>query len=343
MLGELPCLDKNKNYKFDVIWRIMYIFVAMKESKNKNKMIVYATDIKSVNIGDEGQEQFEIDAWSYCRYFAENIQLRISENKIDGISLEDYADKVENSEEAFLEKLIAFSHDGKVCDFQLVMHDLYGVNINGWALCNLCMFINEIINHKWVVLLKPTIADTLDRIKDIEEVTITNQDGSKTTSSNNNLKSLVIKALKKGKDSKYEVYGFAKRDKVFTKELMQIEFFYYLSNFFSNFLKIKRRGTITNEESDIIGYFLKWFGLSPTIVSTSRLRQLRMRFDYIGIDNCSQFNIDGKPQLVQWQFIKYADWGKGKLNPLKHKFKPFREGEKVSFPPEIKVLEHFKR
>lgn len=315
----------------------------MKENKNKNKMLVYATDIAYAHIGDEGQEQYEIDAWSYCRYFAENVQLRLSDNVIDGISLDDYAEEIYNSENSFLKKLIAFSHDGKICDFQLIMHDLYGVNINGWALCNLCLFINEIINQKLVVLLKPTIADTLDRIKDIEEITITNQDGSKTISSNNNLKSLFIEALKKGKDSEYEVYGFVKRDKVFTKELMQIEFFYYMSNFFNKFFKIKRRGIITNEESDIIGYFLKWFGLSSTIVSASRLRQLRMGFANIGINNYAQLNIDGKPKIVQWQIIKYADWGKGKINPLKHKFEAFRNGEKVFFPPEIKVLEHFKR
>jgi hypothetical protein len=124
---------------------------------------------------------------------------------------------------------------------------------------------------------------------------------------------------------------------------MQIEFFYYLSNFFNKFFQIKRRGVLTHEESDMIGYFLKWFGLSPTIVSTSRLRQLRMGFKYIDMFSTSQIPIEGKMVCLQWQFIKYADWKDGKINPLKHEIKTLTIEESIRFLPETGGIDLLKR
>ena len=317
----------------------------MKESKNQNKLFLHPSDIdKEASFFDEnGKPVHGVDIWCYCKFFAEHIQLMIGDNLYDGLSLYEFADKQECNQRETLEKLIAFTRDGRVCDFQLAMQKFHNVHINGWALCNLCMFINEIINRKLVVLLKPTIADTLEEIKELDEVTFTNKDGSKTISSNDNLKSLVVEALKNGSDSCYETYRFAERKEVFTKELMQIEFFYYLSSFFNKYFQIKRRGLLTNEESDMIGYFLKWFGLSPTIVSTSRLRQLRMGFKYIDMFGIAQIQIEGKTVTVQWQFIKYADWKDGKINPLKHEIKPLTSEESIRFLPETGGLDLLKR
>ena len=317
----------------------------MKESKNQNKLIINPSDIdEEASFFDENGETIHgVDIWCYCKFFAEHIQLMIGENLYDGLSLFEFADKQEANQRETLEKLIAFTRDGKVCDFQLAMQKFHNVHINGWALCNLCMFINEIINRKLVVLLKPTIADTLEEIKELDEVTFTNKDGSKTISSNDNLKSLVVEALKNGSDSCYETYRFAERKEVFTKELMQIEFFYYLSSFFNKYFQIKRSGVLTNEESDMIGYFLKWFGLSPTIVSASRLRQLRMGFKYIDTFDIAQIPIEGKTVTMQWQFIKYADWKDGKINPIKHEFKPLTSEESIRFLSETGGLDLLKR
>ena len=324
----------------------MCTFVLMKESKNKNKLYVNASDFdkEATFYDDNGEPVYGVDIWCYCRFFAEHVQLMIGDNIYDGLSLCEFADKQEGNKKETWEKLLAFTQDGRICDFQLTMQEVHHIHINGWALCNLCMFINEIMNRKLVILLKPTIADTLNEIKELDEVAFTNKDKSRTVSNNNSLKSLVTEALKNGRDKSYETYKFVERKEVFTKELMQIEFFYYLSTFFNKFFQFKRRGMLTNEESDMIGYFMKWFGLSPTIVSTSRLRQLRMGFKYLGMyDNVSLFSIDNKMITVQWQFIRYADWKGGKINPLKHELSPFTEEETISFLPDIGGIDLLKR
>lgn len=303
----------------------------MKESKYKNKMIVYPTDYVSVVTDDSGEEFCKVDIWSYCRFFAENIQLKVSENQFDGISLEKYAEKVECNQMELLKKLTEFTEDGRICDFQLDMQEYHKVTVNAWALCNLCLFINEIIGRKLVVLLKPTIIDILEDVTELDSITFTNKDESSCTSRNSNLKYVVLSAMKKSSDSLYETERIANRKDVFTKELMQIEFFYYLSLFFNQFFKIKRRGELTTEESSIIGYFLKWFGLSPTIVSSSRLRQLRMGFKYVGTGDLYQIPVGDKLVTVQWTFIKYKDWKHGKINPLKQEIEPLSKSDSIKF------------
>lgn len=305
-------------------------------------MMVYATDVESVAYDDSGNEYQQIDVWSYCRFFADNIQIKITENQYDGISLDGYADKVEHSAAELLKKFAEFTEDGRICDFQQDMYKYHGVTVNAWALCNLCLFINEIISRKLVVLLKPTIADTLEDIEDLDSITFTNKDGSSSTSRNENLKTVVLSTLEKTKDSVYETERIADRKDVFTKELMQIEFFYYLSLFFNQYFKIKRRGELTNEENNIIGYFLNWFGLSPTIVTPSRLRQLRMGFMYVGMGDVHQIPIGDKLVAVQWTFIKYKDWKHGKINPLKQEIEPLAEGDSIRFSPDIAGLDLLK-
>ena len=46
---------------------------------------------------------------------------------------------------------------------------------------------------------------------------------------------------------------------------------------------------------------------------------------------------------VQWQFIKYSDWSKGKINPLKCNVSAFTDTSTVVFPPNIEGLELLKR
>jgi len=315
----------------------------VKESKNKNKMMVYVADIQSVAYDDNGDEFQQIDVWSYCRFFADNIQLKITENQFDGISLDKYAAIVEQNQTELLKRLAEFTEDGRICDFQLEMQEYHKVTVNAWALCNLCLFINEIISRKLVVLLKPTIADILEDVGDLDSIIFTNKDGSSCTSRNENLKSVVLSALEKSSDSVYETERIADRKDVFTKELMQIEFFYYLSLFFNRYFKIKRRGELTNEESSIIGYFLKWFGLSPTIVTPSRLRQLRMGFKYVGTEDVYQIPVGDKLVAFQWTFVKYKDWKRGKINPLKQEIEPLAKEDSISFSPDTVGFDLLKR
>ena len=100
---------------------------------------------------------------------------------------------------------------------------------------------------------------------------------------------------------------------------------------------------LTSAEMKICGYFLKWFGLSAEVVTESRLRQFRMKFDHVDVGSISVLPINGKDVKVQWEFVKYKDWKDGKINPLKHNNEPLKKGESIEFSPNIGGLDLLKR
>ena len=324
-----------------------------KGEKYKHQIKIHPDDFEkdALLVDDSGQTIHALDIWEYCRFFADNIQLR-TDDSYDGIDLGAFADKhgflysgdisKMEQQKAFMDKLFAFTADGRICYFQHEMENYYNIRINAIALCNLCLFINDIIHQKLVVLLKPTLTEITNSITNLQSVTFTNKDGSSISSDNE----LLIESIKKAiphEEEQLEAYKIVDRQEVFTKELMQIEFFYYLSLFFNQFFKIKRRGLLTNLESEIIGYFLKWFDLSPVEVSTSRLRQLRMNFNQVLGYNIYELKMNDISIKVQWQFIKYSDWSKGKINPLKNKITPINDKGSVIFPPNIEGFDLLKR
>lgn len=325
-----------------------------KGEKYKHQIKIHPDDFeKESELMDEnGNIIHALDIWEYCRYFADNIQLRI-DDMFDGIDLRSFANKrgflfygddsKKEQQKSFMDKLFAFTADGRICYFQHEMETYYNKRINAMALCTLCLFINDIIHQKLVVLLKPTLEEVANAITNLKSVTFTNKDGSSVCSDNAQLIASVKKAIPHSEDNQLEAYKIVDRQDVFTKELMQIEFFYYLSQFFNQFFDIKRRGLLTNLESEIIGYFLKWFGLSPVEVSTSRLRQLRMNFDKVEEYDIYEMKVNDKSIKVQWQFIRYSDWIKGKINPLKDEIVPLRDTGDITFPPNIEGLDLLKR
>lgn len=325
-----------------------------KGEKYKHQIKIHPDDFdKNDSLVDErGKTVHALDIWEYCRFFADNIQLR-TDDMYDGIDIGSFADKHgflyvgDNSkmeqQKAFMDKLFAFTADGRICYYQNEMETYYNIRINAMALCTLCLFINDIIHQKLVVLLKPTLEDIANSITNLQSVTFTNEDGSSISSDNELLIESIKKAIPNDSGDQLEAYKIVDRQKVFTKELMQIEFFYYLSQFFNQFFNIKRRGFLTNLESEIIGYFLKWFDLSPVEVSTSRLRQLRMNFDQVERFDIYKMKVNDKSIKVQWQFIRYSDWIKGKINPLKDEITPLRDTESITFPPNIDGLDLLKR
>lgn len=348
---------KNKKIKIWCYLEINVYFCSMvkdKGEKYKHQIKIHPDDFeKEGELMDEnGNIIHALDIWEYCRYFADNIQLRI-DDMFDGIDLRSFSNKhgflyygddsKKEQQKSFMDKLFAFTADGRICYFQHEMETCYKKRINAMALCTLCLFINDIIHQKLVVLLKPTMEEVTNAITNLKSVTFTNKDGSSVCSDNAQLIASIKKAIPRSEDNQLEAYKIVDRQEVFTKELMQIEFFYYMSQFFNQFFDIKRRGLLTNLESEIIGYFLKWFGLSPVEVSASRLRQLRMNFNKVEEYYIGELVTENRRIKVQWQFIKYSDWSKGKINPLKCNVSAFTDTSTVVFPPNIEGLELLKR
>ena len=206
-MGEVACAEQNKNFDLDVYSSILCTFVHMENETNKNKLYIAPSDYdKDAYFYDEnGQPVYGVDIWCYCKFFTEHIQLRFHENGFDGLTLYEYADLVENKQKGLLTKLIDFNKDGNVYDFQMEMRDKYNVHINAWALCNLCMFIDKIVHRKLIVLLKPTIADTIEEIQDLDSITFTNKNGKSTTTRNKALIEQVKTAIKPKEEIEYEV------------------------------------------------------------------------------------------------------------------------------------------
>ena len=113
--------------------------------------------------------------------------------------------------------------------------------------------------------------------------------------------------------------------------------------FCNKYFPIKRRGLLTSAEMKMCGYFLKWFGLSAEVVTESRLRQFRMKFDQVSVGSISVLPINGKDVKVQWEFVKYKDWKDGKINPLKKEIEPLKTGEPIYFPPDLDGKDLLKR
>ena len=248
----------------------------------ENKLIVYPEDINETVTTADGKVINQIEIWSYCIYFADNIQLMIGDNIYDGMPLGVFGDKIEKNQKEHLKTLFKFVQDKRIYDFQQDMKTKYGINVNAFALCTLCEFINAIIHKKVVLLLKPTPNETVEQIKEFESVTFHKKNRRVFHCNNDAVLKVLKDAISKMEckpTTTYEAYKVVDRLEVFTKEILQIEFTYYLSAFFNQYFNIKRKAKLTSVENKMIGYFLKWFGLSVEEVTEARLRQLRMNYD----------------------------------------------------------------
>ena len=306
----------------------------------ENKLIVYPEDINGTVTTADGQVINQIDIWSYCIYFADNIQLMIGDNIYDGMPLGVFGDKIEKNSKEHLKTLFRFVQDKRIYDFQQVMETKYGIKVNAFALCTLCEFINAIIRKKVVLLLKPTPSETIEQIKEFDSVTFHKKNRVFHCNNNEVLKVLkdAISKMECKPTRTYEAYKVVDRLEVFTKEILQIEFTYYLSAFFNQFFKFNRKAKLTDVENKMIGYFLKWFGLSVAEVTDSRLRQLRMNYDKFDT-TASILNLGDSIVTVQWHVIKYEDWSNGLINPIKRDIPTLTKGESIRFGEKLEGME----
>ena len=307
----------------------------------ENKLIIYPDDINEVVKLTNGQVINKIDIWSYCIYFADNIQLMIGDKIYDGMPLGVFGDKIEKNQKEHLKTLIKFVQDKRIYDFQQVMETKYGTKVNAFALCTLCEFINAIIHKKVVLLLKPTLSETIEQIKEFESVTFHKKNRRVFHCNNDAVLKVLKDAISKMEckpTTTYEAYKVVDRLEVFTKEILQIEFTYYLSSFFNQFFKINRKAKLTSIENKMIGYFLKWFGLSVEEVTEARLRQLRMNYDKFDT-TASILNLGDSTVTVQWHVIKYEDWSNGLINPIKRDIPTLKEGESICFGKKLEGIE----
>lgn len=283
---------------------------------------------------------FAPNDWCYCEYFFNNIQFNFSGKFVDGLFLSEFQkrwDKRWNNITKSLKTQKQFFLDIDFISFQKIMKEK-GAHINAYAFYTLCCYIYEIMREKKVVLLMPTMQDTLEELGEVNEVTLSNKEGKKITSSHPELLEIINNHLKNNsKKGEYKLYKIKERKEVYTLETLQVEFAFYFSVFFNEYFKINRKnnGLLCKEEQKILSRVLKFFKLSAAEITGSRFRQLKMHFKDLH-NNGQIYHIngkDGKEYFLQMEIIKYKDWKNGKINLLKQSISSIEDGDHFEFTP----------
>lgn len=291
---------------------------------------------------DNQNEDGSIIIDSYICYFISNLQNRY---EIDGKT---YLES-EGITKDFLSKLTTqlFStpeYDRWVTDDTLdKLHK--EIKANGMKLCplnfyTLCQYILAIIKDQYFLLLKPTIADTLEELSDVKSITFINGDGTEVKADNAELIQMVMDNLKAVDNPTYVADKIIRVDKLgglIDKALLQSSFIYYVALFLKEYFKdYPRRANccmVSALEQQLILYMLYFFGLAPAPLTDSRFRQLIKYYK----EHRSRVSLSNMPILgnISLELIKYKDWKDGiRLDKLKD---PITEGETITFSKNTKL------
>lgn len=219
------------------------------------------------------------------------------------------------------------------------------IKANGMKLCPLnfytfCQYILAIIKEQYFVLLKPTIADTIEELSDVKSITFTNGDGKEVKADNAQLIKIVLDNIKAGDSTTYEAGRLVRVDKLgsmIDKTLIQSSFVFNVALFLKEYFKdYPRRANccmVSAPEQQLILYMLYFFGLAPAPLTDSRFRQLIKYYK----EHRSRVSLSSLPSIgiIPMEFIKYKDWKDGiKLNQLKY---PVNKGDTIKFPDNLKI------
>lgn len=276
------------------------------------------------DIFDEEHNSIYID--KYISFFREHLQ-----NKIE---LPDGSFQLENkliSNDFLLKQLQKFASTEEFRKWiaDTTIDKLYTEIIStGMKLCpinlfTLCQYVLYIIREQYIVLLKPTIADTLAELKDVKAISFINSDNKTVNTNNKKLIKQILGNLKAEETTEYEVEKIVKIDKMIDKSLIQANFTYYIALFLKEYFKdYPRRSNccmVSSIEQKLILYLLYFFGLSQTPLTDSRFRQLISQYHIQRISiNYSYFEGIG---FIPYDFVKYKYWKDGlnwnRLDPMK--------------------------
>lgn len=280
-----------------------------------------------LTIKDGSGKVYYANMWAYLGFFFEKIQHKHIGSDyiyIDGMRPDLFIDMyVKKSKVEDFKVIERFVFDTTCYGLQNEMKELYNVHINWFALFGLCEFIKEIINRRLVVLLKPTIRDTLEIIgnrANFGECSFRTKDGKVVNSDTKILLDTIYNSLLENKSEEFFFDKIGRKVDYYTKEYGQIEFVRYLSSFFHHYFDIKRRknGYITLTEQKIVCCMLPLFRFSPEAVQESRYRQL-MSCKYEPADHLFPLNIPGIFETkinLYVEFLTYKQVKDGRINPL---------------------------
>ena len=206
---------------------------------------------------------------------------------------------------------------------------------SGMELCpvnfyTLCQYILAIIKEQYLILLKPTITDTLEELSEIESITFKTKEGKSVTTNNTNIIKMVSDSIHTLPSEQYEKDKVIKIDEITNNIVIQSSFVYYLADFLGKYFKdYPRRSNccmVSAKEQDLILYLLYYFDLAPVPLTNSRFRQLISYYKSHRSKISLLKNREG--EIIPVQFIKYKDWKKGTIDF--DNIEELKEGETVS-------------
>lgn len=184
----------------------------------------------------------------------------------------------------------------------------------------LSKFLVERGKSRYIFLLKPSMGETLDALKDVSKITFTNQDGTIVESTSRILLKKVMEALETEKESKtidFEVEKIVTWDKVSNNSVMMSCFVNDLTMFLNKYFPVKRKkdALVSTKEVELILYLMKIFNLSTVELTNKRYWHLMKTYKEVSKHENQICQIPYKNGIyVPLFFIPYSIWNKGKID-----------------------------
>lgn len=285
-----------------------------------------------------------VNTFAYCRYFAENIHFYFTmeegEKVYEGLSYDDYCYRHDKEvselmkEGKFPESFIKLINDKELRVIHKEVIEKTKIKLDPLNFFELCAFVNAIVRERYFILLKPTIKDTLEELKDVTKITFTSKNGVSTETTNSTLINHLLETAKDSpKEEGYETFKMVKGDTMIDNIYLQSRFVYYLARFLQEYFPDAVRRTnccmVSLPEQRFILRMLSYFGLAPDgiTLTDSRFRQLISFHKNNHLDS----SIGRFPEIgyVPIDLVKYQDWRK--KDWYKKPITPFKVGETVKF------------
>ena len=286
----------------------------------------------------------------YCEWFEDHLHnhhvLKDGSKLYEGISLEQFASRHNNSVMDFADSIVELIEDKELTEIEEEIKNKLKIQLDMTNFFMLCVFINEFIREHYLILLKKSTKDSIEELGEITEITFTNKEGETVTTNCTKLIQAIMSAstepLKtEGNVMETEIVGrYDKLSNIVEANVLQSKFAYYVASFLKNAFPNANRshrgkqGFISPIEQKLILRLMSYFGLAPKeyTLTTDRFRKLMESYNKLSFPiQYADMPVFG---IVPITYIKYEDW-KNKINWFDPnlKLRPIEKGDCIYFNP----------
>ena len=181
----------------------------------------------------------------------------------------------------------------------------------------LAKYLIEKNKSRHLLLLKPSLSETLSSLKDVSEIRFVNKDGTMAESTSDALIKKIMDTLKKESPAaNYEVEKIVTWDDVSNNSIMQSYFVYDLTMFLNKHFPVKRKkdALVSTKEVELILYLMKLFGLSTVELTNKRYWQLMKTCKDVDKQiKEHRLLINHEGAIIPLYLIPYSVWNNSKI------------------------------